>query len=211
VVVCVSHSQVKWTRVVYSSFADYAADAEWLVTRPSERAFDYVEGFAFCRNDDPVNGWPSVPIPGGAHFEPSLLPAGAGPVLYCLEVALYQHHHQHPDDVEEVRRQGRKSRRKSSINAPLAQAVTLRWRTFLLGGCLLRGVSSAGFGDGRLSPNCPRASRQTPYGRRPPPPLAPTLQCTAAPGARLASSSRPISLARHERTMWVEPTSARRQ
>lgn len=92
---------VKWTRVVYSSFADYAADAEWLVTRPSERAFDYVEGFAFCRNDDPVNGWPSVPIPGGAHFEPSLLPAGAGPVLYCLEVALYQHHHQHPDDVEE--------------------------------------------------------------------------------------------------------------
>jgi hypothetical protein len=147
----VSHSQVKWTRVVYSSFADYAADAEWLVTRPSERAFDYVEGFAFCRNDDPVNGWPSVPIPGGAHFEPSLLPAGAGPVLYCLEVALYQHHHQHPDDVDEVRRQGRKSSRKSSIR----QAVTLRWRTFLLGGCLLRGVSSAGFGDGRLSPNCP--------------------------------------------------------
>ena len=94
--------QVKWTRVVYASFADYAADAEWLVTRPSEQAFDYVEGFAFVRSDDPVNGWPSVPIPGGAHFEPSLLPAGSGPVLYCLEVALYQHRHQQPDDVDEV-------------------------------------------------------------------------------------------------------------
>lgn len=87
--------------MVYASFAEYAADAEWLVTRPAESALDYVEGFAFVRSDDPVNGWPSVPIPGGAHFEPSLLPAGAGPVLYCLEVALYQHRHRQ-DDVDEV-------------------------------------------------------------------------------------------------------------
>ncbi|KAF0900939.1 hypothetical protein E2562_037079 [Oryza meyeriana var. granulata] len=84
---------VRWTRVVYASFADYAADAEWLVTRPPHEAFDYVEGFAFVRSDDPVNGWPSVPIPDGALFDPSFLPAGAGHVLYCLEVALYQHHH----------------------------------------------------------------------------------------------------------------------
>ncbi|RCV31406.1 hypothetical protein SETIT_6G174400v2 [Setaria italica] len=82
---------VRWTRVVYASFADYTADAEWLVTRPPEEAFDYVEGFAFVNSDDPVNGWPSVPIPGGARFDASLLPAGAGPVLYCLEVALYQY------------------------------------------------------------------------------------------------------------------------
>lgn len=82
---------VRWTRMVYASFVDYAADAEWLVTRSSHAAFDYVEGFAFVRSDDPVNGWPSVPIPVGARFDPSLLPAGAGPVLYCLEVALYQH------------------------------------------------------------------------------------------------------------------------
>ncbi|XP_006660189.2 cytokinin dehydrogenase 11 [Oryza brachyantha] len=89
---------VRWTRVVYASFADYAADAEWLVTRPAHEAFDYVEGFAFVRSDDPVNGWPSVPIPDGARFDPSLLPAGAGPVLYCLEVALYQQHHHHDMD-----------------------------------------------------------------------------------------------------------------
>jgi hypothetical protein len=88
--------QVRWARVVYASFADYTADAEWLVTRPPDAAFDYVEGFAFVNSDDPVNGYPLVPFPGGAGFDPSLLPAGAGPVLYCLEVALYQHHR--PDD-----------------------------------------------------------------------------------------------------------------
>ncbi|EEC83684.1 hypothetical protein OsI_29488 [Oryza sativa Indica Group] len=70
---------VRWTRVVYASFADYAADAEWLVTRPPHEAFDYVEGFAFVRSDDPVNGWPTVPIPDGAHFDASLIPDNAGP------------------------------------------------------------------------------------------------------------------------------------
>ena len=87
--------------MVYASFADYTADAEWLVTRPPDAAFDYVEGFAFVNSDDPVNGWPSVPIPGGARFDPSLLPAGAGPVLYCLEVALYQYAQHRPDDDED--------------------------------------------------------------------------------------------------------------
>ncbi|CAO2169324.1 unnamed protein product [Urochloa humidicola] len=92
---------VRWTRVVYGSFEEYTADAEWLVTRPAEEAFDYVEGFAFVNGDDPVNGWPSVPIPGGARFDPALLPAGAGPVLYCLEVALYQYSDDRPDDDDE--------------------------------------------------------------------------------------------------------------
>lgn len=87
--------------MVYASFADYTADAEWLVTRPADAAFDYVEGFAFVNSDDPVNGWPSVPIPGGARFDASLLPAGAGPVLYCLEVALYQYRPDDDDDEEE--------------------------------------------------------------------------------------------------------------
>jgi hypothetical protein len=87
--------------VVYASFADYTADAEWLVTRPPDSAFDYVEGFAFVNSDDPVNGWPLVPFPGGAGFDPSLLPAGSGPVLYCLEVALYQHQHNRPNEDEE--------------------------------------------------------------------------------------------------------------
>uniref|UniRef100_A0A0D9X8N0 cytokinin dehydrogenase n=1 Tax=Leersia perrieri TaxID=77586 RepID=A0A0D9X8N0_9ORYZ len=94
---------VRWMRVVYASFAEYAADAEWLVTRPPHEAFDYVEGFAFVRSDDPVNGWPCVPIPDGARFDPSLLPDGAGPVLYCLEVALYQQRGADDDDMDKVR------------------------------------------------------------------------------------------------------------
>lgn len=92
-------ARVRWARAVYASFAEYAADAEWLVTRgPGAAAFDYVEGFAFANSDDPVNGWPAVPIPGGARFDPALLPAGAGPVLYCLEVALYRY----PDDEDKA-------------------------------------------------------------------------------------------------------------
>ncbi|TVU05607.1 hypothetical protein EJB05_48776, partial [Eragrostis curvula] len=109
---------VRWTRVVYASFADYTADAEWLVTRPPDAAFDYVEGFAFVNSDDPVNGWPLVPFPGGARFDPSLLPAGAGPILYCLEVALYQHqqqHRAHDDDDEE----DNKNNKVSAMMAPL--------------------------------------------------------------------------------------------
>ncbi|KAK3123599.1 hypothetical protein QOZ80_8AG0633390 [Eleusine coracana subsp. coracana] len=108
---------VRWTRVVYASFADYTADAEWLVTRPADAAFDYVEGFAFVNSDDPVNGWPMVPFPGGAGFDPALLPAGAGPVLYCLEVVLYQHQ---PDDDDDEDKEKEKMKRKvSAMMAPL--------------------------------------------------------------------------------------------
>lgn len=88
--------------MVYASFAAYTEDAEWLVTRPAGAAFDYVEGFAFVNSDDPVNGWPLVPFPGGAGFDPALLPAGAGPVLYCLEVALYQQPSDEDDDNGKV-------------------------------------------------------------------------------------------------------------
>ncbi|CAO2206947.1 unnamed protein product [Urochloa humidicola] len=97
---------VRWTRVVYGSFEEYTADAEWLVTRPPEAAFDYVEGFAFVNGDDPVNGWPSVPIPGGARFDPALIPAGAGPVLYCLEVALYLYADRPDDDDDDEEDKG---------------------------------------------------------------------------------------------------------
>ncbi|CAL5005850.1 unnamed protein product [Urochloa decumbens] len=110
---------VQWTRVVYGSFEEYAADAEWLVTRPAEAAFDYVEGFAFVNGDDPVNGWPSVPIPGGARFDPALLPAGAGPVLYCLEVALYQYSDDRPDDEDEEDDKGAAAAAVRRMMAPL--------------------------------------------------------------------------------------------
>ncbi|GJN03706.1 hypothetical protein PR202_ga21181 [Eleusine coracana subsp. coracana] len=127
--------QVRWTRVVYASFADYTADAEWLVTRPADAAFDYVEGFAFVNSDDPVNGWPMVPFPGGAGFDPALLPAGAGPVLYCLEVVLYQHNqHQHQpdddDDEDKVRNRGEKEKMKRKVSAMMAPLKYVRGLEF---------------------------------------------------------------------------------
>jgi cytokinin dehydrogenase len=88
--------------VVYEKFEEYSGDAERLVTRTGPDAFDYVEGFAFVNSSDPVNGWPSVPFPSGPSFEPGKIPVGAGPVLYCLEVAVH-FNDQLSDKVDEVR------------------------------------------------------------------------------------------------------------
>lgn len=95
-------TQVRWIRVVYGAFDEYARDAEWLVTRDDSAAFDYVEGFVF-RNDasDPVSGWSSVPIPHGSAFDPARIPADSSPILYCLELALHYDHIQ-ADNVDEV-------------------------------------------------------------------------------------------------------------
>jgi hypothetical protein len=84
---------VLWTSEVYASFATYTADAKWLVMRPLDAAIDYMEGFAFVTSGDSANGWSCMPITGGTQFVPSLFPASAKPVLYCLEVALHQYAH----------------------------------------------------------------------------------------------------------------------
>ncbi|XP_020236580.1 cytokinin dehydrogenase 7 [Cajanus cajan] len=78
---------VRWIRVVYSEFEDYAGDAESLVQL--EKCFDYVEGFVFVNNEDRANGWPTVPLGPEQLFDPLRIPSSAGPVLYCLEVALH--------------------------------------------------------------------------------------------------------------------------
>ncbi|CAL9148507.1 unnamed protein product [Musa hybrid cultivar] len=84
---------VRWIRVVYKGFEEYAGDAEWLVTRADSEAFDYVEGFAFVNDvSDPVNGWGSVPILPGSVFDPAKIPAESEPILYCLELALHHNH-----------------------------------------------------------------------------------------------------------------------
>ncbi|RWW03956.1 hypothetical protein GW17_00032853 [Ensete ventricosum] len=94
--------QVRWIRVVYKGFEEYAGDAEWLVTRADSEAFDYVEGFAFVNDlSDPVNGWGSVPILPGSVFEPAKIPAESEPILYCLELALH-HNHRGAAGVDEV-------------------------------------------------------------------------------------------------------------
>ncbi|KAL8107360.1 cytokinin dehydrogenase 7 [Apium graveolens] len=81
---------VRWIRLVYSEFSEFTQDAEFLVSLPEGgESFDYVEGFAFCNNDDPVNGYLSVPLSSNQRFDPTRIPYSAGPVLYCLEVALH--------------------------------------------------------------------------------------------------------------------------
>ncbi|KAK9131362.1 hypothetical protein Sjap_011849 [Stephania japonica] len=80
---------VRWIRLVYTEFSAFAGDAEFLVTQPESNSFDYVEGFVFVNSDDPVNGWPSVPIGSGQVFDQAEIPRTAGPVLYCLELVLH--------------------------------------------------------------------------------------------------------------------------
>lgn len=81
---------MKWLRLVYSDFDDFTKDAEFLVSQSEiGESFDYVEGFVFTNNDDPINGWQSVPLNLDQNFDPTLVPCYVGPVLYCLEVALH--------------------------------------------------------------------------------------------------------------------------
>ncbi|KAI4337186.1 hypothetical protein L6164_015632 [Bauhinia variegata] len=88
---------VRWIRVVYSKFEDFTEDAEALVSL-QERGFNYVEGFVFVNSDDPANGWPTVPFP-DQEFDPTRIPHTAGPVLYCLELALHYRNTDHVSDV----------------------------------------------------------------------------------------------------------------
>ncbi|KAG8375757.1 hypothetical protein BUALT_Bualt10G0133500 [Buddleja alternifolia] len=91
---------VRWIRVVYSEFSEFTRDAELLVTQQEGDSFDYVEGFVFVNNDDPVNGWPSVPLDSNQSFDPTRIPRSAGPVLYCLEMALHYKIHEPPSVVD---------------------------------------------------------------------------------------------------------------
>nr|ALS05393.1 cytokinin oxidase/dehydrogenase 7 [Lotus japonicus] len=94
-------NMVRWIRVVYSEFEDFTEDAEWLVTRKEGvDGFDYVEGFVVVNGDDPCNGWPTVPVNPNQQFDPVHVPRSAGPVLYCLELALHCHHSDHPSEID---------------------------------------------------------------------------------------------------------------
>ncbi|KAE8691389.1 hypothetical protein F3Y22_tig00110890pilonHSYRG01202 [Hibiscus syriacus] len=90
---------VRYIRVVYSEFEAFTRDAEFLVSRKDGESFDYVEGFVFSNNDDPVNGWPSASLDPDHGFNPALIPPTAGPVLYCLEVAF---HYSNSDQLSTV-------------------------------------------------------------------------------------------------------------
>lgn len=85
--------------MVYSEFEEYARDAESLV---EEYCFDYVEGFVLVNSDNRANGWPTVPLGPEQVFDPTHIPFTAGPVLYCLELALHYRNADHPSRVDTV-------------------------------------------------------------------------------------------------------------
>ncbi|KAK4798201.1 hypothetical protein SAY86_030527 [Trapa natans] len=95
---------VRWIRLVYTRFAQFARDAERLIDLPDGGggSFDYVEGFVFVHGDDPVNGWPTVPFVPDQEFDLTRLPHTAGPVLYCLELALHYRTGDRPCVVDSV-------------------------------------------------------------------------------------------------------------
>ncbi|MBA0694005.1 hypothetical protein Goari_004340 [Gossypium aridum] len=93
---------VRWIRVVYAEFEEFTRDAEFLVSQKEDESFDYVEGFVFCNNDDPVNGWPSLQLNPDQEFNPAHLPQTAGPVLYCLELAFHYRNSDQPSTVDMV-------------------------------------------------------------------------------------------------------------
>lgn len=99
--------------MVYADFGEFARDAESLVTRPDGDTFDYIEGFAFVNSDDPVNGWPTVPLDPEQQFDPARLPPHAGSVIYCLELGL---HHQSCDSPSSVDSVTTPSNQVASIN-----------------------------------------------------------------------------------------------
>ena len=87
---------------MYTEFEDFTRDAEFLVTRPEEDSFDYVEGFVFSNNDNPLTGRPTVPLHPDQEFDPTWLPPSSGSVLYCLELALHYRNTDHPSTVDTV-------------------------------------------------------------------------------------------------------------
>ena len=87
---------------MYSEFEEFSRDAEFLVTREDGESFDYVEGFVFSNNDDPANGWPSVPLDPDHEFNPAHIARTAGSVLYCLELAFHYRNSDHPSTVDTV-------------------------------------------------------------------------------------------------------------
>ncbi|XP_055820353.1 cytokinin dehydrogenase 7 [Solanum dulcamara] len=88
---------VRWIRVVYSEFDEFTNDAELLIM--SQESFNYVEGFVLLNSDDPITGWPSVPLNSNQIFDPIHLPKKTGSALYCLEVAL---HYNNQDDLSTI-------------------------------------------------------------------------------------------------------------
>lgn len=70
---------------MYTDFATFTKDQELLISQPPDFAFDYIEGFVVLKNEDPNNGWNSVPF-NGKKIDPSMIPREGGSILYYIEL-----------------------------------------------------------------------------------------------------------------------------
>ncbi|KAL8117008.1 hypothetical protein AgCh_023260 [Apium graveolens] len=74
---------VKWIRVLYSDFATFSRDQEYLIS--ADETFDYIEGFVIKNRPNLINSWKSFFDPqdpdGASDFKSD------GKVLFCLELA----------------------------------------------------------------------------------------------------------------------------
>jgi cytokinin dehydrogenase len=86
--------QVRWIRAMYTDFQSFTRDQEMLISTQKKAAvedaagtFDYVEGIVIINNDNPYNGWKSVPFAPQQLNSSSMIPKDAGSLLYYIELA----------------------------------------------------------------------------------------------------------------------------
>lgn len=79
--------RVRWIRVLYSNFATFCKDQEYLISmhgKPGNERFDYVEGFVIV-DEGLINNWRSSFFSASNPVKITSLKADGG-VLYCLEI-----------------------------------------------------------------------------------------------------------------------------
>lgn len=80
--------QVRWIRVLYSNFATFTKDQEFLISQhaqPDSQKFDYVEGFVIV-DEGLINNWRSSFFSPRNPVKISSINIANGGVLYCLEI-----------------------------------------------------------------------------------------------------------------------------
>lgn len=77
--------RVRWIRVLYSDFAAFTRDQEYLISLPKKSTFDYVEGFVIVNNEGLLSNWRSSYFSPQNPVKVSSLDT-KGRVLYCLEM-----------------------------------------------------------------------------------------------------------------------------
>jgi len=95
--------QVRWIRVLYSNFARFCKDQEYLISlhgKAARERFDYVEGFVIV-DEGLINNWRSSFFSASNPVKITSLNADGG-VLYCLEITK-NYDQGNADSVDEVR------------------------------------------------------------------------------------------------------------